>query len=151
MKPAAWRLVVTAVLFAGWIAYLGYLVAATRNPIVLSRPQFLVASLHVIATRNGPDTFLVDEVLYPAGKNEDWQGKTITVRNLKTCQVYSARAGAEPVPADEGRKYLMPIDVEEGANVRVAPLPPSPGYKMGPPRIYPVDTAVLNEYRWIPK
>jgi hypothetical protein len=151
MKPAAWRLVITAVLFAGWIGYLGYLVAATRNPIVLSRPQFLVSGLDVIATRKGDDAFLVDEVLYPAAKNEEWRGKTITVRNLKVCQVYSARTGGEPVPADEGRKYLLPLDVEEGANVRVVPTPPSPGYKLGPPRIYPFDTAVLNEYRTVPK
>jgi len=151
MKPAAWRLTATAVLFAGWIGYLGYLVAATRNPIVLSRPQFLVSRLDVIATRKGDDSFLVNEVLYPASKNEEWSGKTITVSNLKKCQVYSARTGGETVPADEGRQYLLPLDVEEGANARVVPTPPSPGYKMGPPRIYPFDAAVLNEYRTVPK
>jgi hypothetical protein len=151
MKPAAWRLAVTAVLFAGWIAYLGYLVAATRNPIVLSRPQFLVSSLDVVATRNADDTFVVDDVLYPAAKNEEWRGKTITVRNLKMCQVYSARTGGEPVPPDEGRKYLLPLDVTDGANAKVVPTPPSPGYKTGAARIYPVDAAVLNEYRIIPK
>ncbi|HBI42969.1 MAG TPA: hypothetical protein DDY78_08940 [Planctomycetales bacterium] len=152
MKPAAWRLVITAVLFAGWIGYLGYLVAATRNSIVLSRPQFLVSGLDVIATRKGDDSFLVDEVLYPADKNEEWRGKTIVVRNLKACQIfYSDRSGGVPVPADEDRKYLLPLDIEEGANARVVPTPPSPGYKTGPPRIYPFDTAVLNEYRTVPK
>ena len=93
----------------------------------------------------------MDEVLYPAGENEEWRGKTITVRNLKLCQVYSARTGGEPVPPDEGRKYLLPLDAQEGATVSVVPTPPSPGYKMGPPRIYPFDAAVLNEYRTVPK
>jgi hypothetical protein len=154
MKPAAWRLVVTAVLFAGWIGYLGYLVAATRNPFVLSRPQFLVSGLDVIATRKGDDSFLVDKVLYPADKNEEWRGKTIMVRNLKECRIYSAlsaRSGGEAVPADEGRQYLLPLEIEEGVNARVVATPPSPGYKTGPPRIYPFDTAVLNEYRTVPK
>ena len=151
MKPAAWRLVAAAVLFAGWIGYLGYLVAATRNPIVLSRPQFLVSGLDVIATRKGDDRFLVDEVLYPAAKNDEWRGKTIMVRNLKASQVYSARTGDEPVPPDEGRQYLLPLDAEEGVNVRVVPTPPSPGYKTGRPRIYPFDAAVVNEYKTIPK
>jgi hypothetical protein len=150
MKPA-WRLVAAAVLFVGWIGYLGYLVAATRNPIVLSRPQLLVSGLDVIATRKGDDTFLVDQVLYPAANDDEWRGKMITVRNLKASRVYSARTGDEPVPSDEGRQYLLPIDVEQGANVRVVPTPPSPGYKTGPPRIYAFDTAVLNEYRTIPK
>lgn len=151
MKPAVWRLIATAVLFAGWIAYLGYLVAATRNPIVLSRPQFLVSRFDVIATRQGDDSFRVDEVLYPAAKNDEWQGKTITVGNLKKCQVYSTRTGGEPIPADEGRKYLLPLDVEEGTTATVVATPPSPGYKTGPPRIYPFDAAILNEYRTVPK
>ena len=33
MKPAAWRLVVTAVLFFAWIGYLGYLVADATIPL----------------------------------------------------------------------------------------------------------------------
>lgn len=151
MKPAAWRLVVTALLFFGWIGYLGYLVAETRNPIILSRPQFLVSSLDVVATRNGPDSFHIDEVLYPTAKKDERLGKTITVDNLKGCLVYSARTGGQPVPADEGRKYLLPLDVVKGANVRVVPTPPSPGYQTGPPRIYPFDNAVLSEYRTLKK
>ena len=151
MKAAAWRLVATAVLFAGWIGYLAYLVAATRNPIILSRPQFLVSGLDVVATRKGDDAFRVDEVLYPAAKDEEWRGKTITVRNLQASQVYSARTGDEPVPVDEGRQYLLPLDAEEGMNVRVVPTPPSPGYKTGRPRIYLFDGAVLKEYKTIPK
>jgi len=43
------RLAVTAVLFLAWIGYLVYLAAMTTRPVVLSRPQFLVAELYVIA------------------------------------------------------------------------------------------------------
>ena len=80
-----------------------------------------MSSLDVVATRNGADSFHVDEVLFPAGQKDEWLGKTITVTNLKRCLVYSARTGGQPVPADEGRKYLLPLDVEKGANVRVVP------------------------------
>ena len=31
MKPVAWRLAVTAVLFLGWVGYLAYLALFTRN------------------------------------------------------------------------------------------------------------------------
>ena len=53
MKFAAVRLAVAAVLFVGWIGYLGFLVRTTRHPIVLSRPQFLVSQKDVIATYKG--------------------------------------------------------------------------------------------------
>jgi hypothetical protein len=49
MKRSGWRLAVSAVLFVGWISYLAYLAATTTEPMVLSRPQFLVADLYVIA------------------------------------------------------------------------------------------------------
>ena len=43
------RLILAGSLFLAWIGYLGYLVAITRNPVILSRPQFLVADAYVLA------------------------------------------------------------------------------------------------------
>ena len=48
MRPAVVRLLVAALLFAGWLGYLIYLVATTPRtpagaPLVLSRPQILVS------------------------------------------------------------------------------------------------------------
>src|SRR5207244_858734 len=42
-------LALAAGLFAAWIAYLAFLALTTSHPTVLSRPQFLVADLWVIA------------------------------------------------------------------------------------------------------
>ena len=43
------RLVLSGSLFLAWIGYLAYLVAITRNPVILSRPQFLEANVYVLA------------------------------------------------------------------------------------------------------
>ncbi len=43
------RLVLASTFFLAWIGYLAYLVAITRNPVILSRPQFLVADAYVVA------------------------------------------------------------------------------------------------------
>jgi len=43
------RLLLASLCFLAWIGYLGYLVSITREPVILSRPQFLVADLYVLA------------------------------------------------------------------------------------------------------
>ncbi len=126
MKPAAWRLVVTAVLFLSWVGYLAYLALMTRNPVVLSRPQFLVSELHVLATRDGGDDFVVNDVLWPPDKKVEWQGKKIVVDNLKDCETWSAK-GWQTAPPPEGQKVLMPLR-QAGSDFDVSPIPASPGY-----------------------
>ena len=44
------RLVVSAMLFLAWIGFLAYLVAHTRDPVILSRPQLAVSSVVIVAT-----------------------------------------------------------------------------------------------------
>ena len=152
MKPAVWRLVVAAVLFLAWIGYLAYLVAFTRNPIILSRPQFLVAEMHVLATRQGDDAFVIDEVLWPADRKAAWQGKKVVISNPKECQTWSDADHWHYALPPDGAKVLMPLyNVENtGANgsaARVAPIPMSPGHNgVGPARVYPDSPAVIREY-----
>src|SRR5438270_2844778 len=43
------RLVVSGGLFLAWIGFLVYLVARTRDPVILSRPQLAVASVVIVA------------------------------------------------------------------------------------------------------
>ena len=160
MKPVAWRLVVTAVLFLGWIGYLAYLALMTRNSIVLSRPQFLASELDVIATRQDDDTFLIQEVLWPTQRKEEWDGKTVVVENLGQCQTFS-KGGWQTMPPPAGQRLIMPLQTaattEPKPKVDVVPIPPSPGFPQadprhaGPPRIYPADAAVLSQYHSIPK
>jgi hypothetical protein len=156
MKPAAWRLAVTAGLFLAWLGYLAFLALTTRDVVVLSRPQFTISQVDVIAQRTGADAFLVTKVLYPhdAEKQAEWKGKTITVANIAKCQLYLARNGGQPVPPDEGKPYLLPLQSVPGddpARFEVVPIPPSPGFASGPPRIYPADEEVIRQYHAIPK
>ena len=122
-------LVVTSVLFAGWIGYLAVLAFSTRHPVVLSRPQFLVAGLHVIADLdNLDDDVRVEEVVWPEGRRLP---ERIHVLNLKDCQGHGW--------AGPGR-YVLALEEFDHA-YQVAPTPPSPGYgagRAGPPRIYPL-------------
>lgn len=165
MKPAAWRLAVTAALFLAWLGYLAFLALTTRDVVVLSRPQLAVSQLDVIAKRTGTDAFQVTEVLYPhdADKQAEWKDKTITVTNIAKCQLYSAKNGGQPVPPDAGASYLLPLQStpgEEPGRFEVVPIPPSPGYSgdahglgpaAGPPRIYPADPEVIRQYHTIAK
>ena len=165
MKPAAWRLAVTAVLFLAWLGYLAFLALTTRDAVVLSRPQFLISELDVVARRTGADAFVVTDVLYPRGadKRAEWAGKTITVENMDKCQLYSSKFGGQPVPPDAGRSYLMPLQSlpgEDKTRFEVVPIPASPGFPAGPhglgpatgpPRIYPADDEVIRQYHTIPK
>ena len=108
MKFAVVRLAVAAVLFVGWIGYLGFLAATVRNPFVLSRPQFLVSERDMIATFKGGDKFVIDEVLSPKGASESEKGKTLIVGNLKDCQIYSPQDDKfHFVQTPEGKRYLV--------------------------------------------
>ena len=99
MKPAALRLTLAGVLFAAWIGWLVYLVCAMKasvpdggtRPIVLSRPQFLVSNLDVIADVQEIDTdpaeVTVREVLWPTEEEaKELVHKKITVSRLSECR-----------------------------------------------------------------
>lgn len=153
-------LILTAVLFVAWLGYLGYWVLALRReaaegggqPIILSRPQFLVASLVVSAEVAGKDqqplTAKVLEVYWPS--NEETRklvGQSIKVDNLGESEGLSG-AGT----------YLLPL-LSAGDGYRVTPTPPSPGYppsvgrpgEPGPPRVYPRVPSTVRQLEQIQK
>src|SRR5262245_1750020 len=147
MNNARIRLVVTAVLFLGWIGWLAYLAATTTRPVVLSRPQFLVSTLDVIAQVEGDHpalTVTVVEVHWPPGQ-EDWKGKVITVINLPACEGWH---GPDT--------YILPL-VKDGERFQVASLPTTPGYGSSagalPPRerIYPLTAETRRQLDSIQK
>jgi hypothetical protein len=144
MKPAKLGLVLAATAFACWIAYLFYLALPrlTGTPmVVLSRPQFLVATYDVIAQVESldgrPPQVTVQEVPWP--RTEQAQalvGKTIEVTNLPQCLGWSGPG-----------LYLLPLVSvdDQDAKYRVTETPRSPGYdKPGRPHIYPA----TSETRW---
>jgi hypothetical protein len=159
MKPATARLLLAAVLFVSWLGYLAYLVlsatwptVARRPPIiVLSRPQFLVSTLDVIAevgvrSDGRPDPVVSDvEVHWPPDTPAP-KGGSLRITNLPEITASEGWQGA-------GR-YILPL-VRDGEAYRLVPIPPSPGYdpegRVNRSRIYPATPQALEQLRQIPK
>lgn len=138
-KPAGfWNpkvaLILTSLLFFGWIAWLGSLAIRTAHPIVLARPQFLVSELDVIAQVDANEggkviEVKVAEVHWPESAKATWEGKSIPITNLPECLGWQGPG-----------RYILPL-VRSGEHFQVAPYPRSPGFEGGRrPQIYP-DTA----------
>jgi hypothetical protein len=146
MKSAMVRLALAAAAFVAWLGYLAFLALTTSRPIVLSRPQFLVSSLDVIAEveeadgRPGP-VVIVREVHFPADRTE-FVDQPLTVRNLPG--LTSAQGWTGP------GLYILPL-VAVGKDYEVAPLPPSPGFNAGQPRIYPLTPHTRGQLAQVPK
>jgi hypothetical protein len=155
MAAKAW-LAVTVVAFVGWLGYLGYLVAErpAGGTVVLSRPQFLVSDLDVVATvKQNSDVVTVREVLYPPDPQaQALKGKEITITNLAACHPPGRGGEANPDRKADGDYLLALQDPGPGGKeYRVTITPPSPGFLTGTPRIYPATHEVLSQYRQIPK
>ena len=135
---------VTVVLFVGWIGWLAYLAFTTTKPIVLSRPQFLVSDLDVIAEVDGLDQpVTVKEISWPetdaAKQLIDTQ---IKVENLRDCQDHGWNGPG---------LYILPL-VTEGMTYRIAAIPPSPGLPRGDkPRIYRATAETRGQLQQIRK
>lgn len=177
MKLAAKRLILTVVLFLGWLGYLGYLVvcrphtpggllgAFQGRPLTLSRPQFLVSTLDVVALVGGDkgDKVIVKQVLFPKANAPVKPDEEIRVENIDRCRPLSDSLAkiADPPPDYSGPgEYLLalqPVDPKDPHRYEVVPTPPSPGYptaqgvNAGPPRLYPATPEMLAEYREIKK
>jgi hypothetical protein len=135
MKRRPWLLAAAVALLVAWVGYLAYLALTASHPTVLSRPQFLVADVWVIAHVDSPDQPVkVIEVVYarPGGEGEKVDaGATLDPVNL--CQCKDGWKG-------EGR-YILPLTWHKPIGYLVTPIPHSPGYPPGrdlpPCRIYP--------------
>ena len=153
MNPKLLRLVLAAILFAGWMCYLGYLVYALPRPpqgdnlpIVLSRPQLLVSKVDVVGSINLKDgTVKVAEVLYPPNAEKPAKGEEIKVVNLDKVNPplkEQANLGACLIP-------LQPLD---NGTYYVAYVPQTPGFfSSEDARVYPATAETLAEYEQIQK
>jgi hypothetical protein len=163
--PAAIRLAAVALAFAGWLGYLAYLVVTmpktgAGEPLILSRSQFLVSELDVIAQVDGTGSeteVTIKDVLSPKTDPPVHVGQKVHVTNLSLCRRLPREGEkAEETPRDwtGPGSYLLPLQKMDENTYRVAPTPPSPGYpptrdKAGPPRIYPATDAARAQYRRI--
>ena len=167
MKLLTWRLVLTASLFLGWLGYLGYLVAtrpltAAGTPLVLSRPQIMIAPIDIVADVTDPEEqVVVVEILYPSDASIK-VGQKLTVLDLESCRPMPRRQNDEPPKDFTGPgRYLIPLRPsgrEKGA-YEVVPIPTSPGFDarrmenlgVRPVRIYPYNGESAAQYRQIEK
>jgi hypothetical protein len=155
MKSARLRLVLSIVLFAGWMGWLASRAISDkgRHDIVgppgkgydrkiLSRAQFLVANFIIKASidqfGDSASPVRIVEVVLPAGE-EKLVDKTITIANLAECKDSWAGPGV----------YIVPIMTDWKNDYRVPPIPRSPGSPdpktmAGRPRIY-VDSPETRE------
>ena len=163
MKRSAWRLAVTAALFAGWISYLAYLAATTTEPIILERPQCLVAELYVIAQVDAVqavplETVTVREVAW-AASSADQNLQKIIVKNLPKCGVKKQpKEGGALVFPGPGEYILALSHTKEPGVFVVTPEPRTPGFAghtlqaqmelVGAP-IYPVTPQTLEQLQII--
>jgi hypothetical protein len=141
MRFAVVRFIVAVGLFLGWVGWLAYLAATARHPVVLSRPQLLAADAVVIADIDDPtNDFTVAEIVFPRDlpKFKD----PIRVVNLGQCDRAFAFAGPG--------SYILPLHKDELGNLLVEPVPASPGFDGGPPRIYPLTAETRAQLDRIP-
>ena len=166
LHPAAIRLGAVAVLLVGWLGYLAYLVLTMPRtpqggPLILSRPQFLVSQVDVVAEvdaladGSGPSpSVTIKEVLYPKEGALVKPGDKVHVVGLNDCS-RPPREGEKPadVPRDWTGPglYLLALNEKDADTYAVVPTPPSPGVHTGHPRIFPATPAALAEYRAIKK
>ena len=159
LQPAAIRLMIVVLLFLGWMSYLGYLVAirpvtSDGVPLVLSRPQFLVSELDIIAEvdSTAPDAqVVVTTVLYPKSNAPVEEKQRLRVDNLAQCRRQpNMEEKAEDVKPDWTGPGLYLLALQKGPDdvYEVVPTPPSPGYppptRMPTPRMYPVSDPALR-------
>jgi hypothetical protein len=144
MKPAVARLALAVVLFVSWVGYLGYLAWATSHPIVLSRPQFLVSNLDVIAHVEPSEAGVkvtVDKVHWPRTE----EAKKLEGSQIEVAELTDAAGWNEP------GTYILPLTRDTKGTYRVAPIPPSPGYNRAVPKIYVANPQTLYQLETIRK
>jgi hypothetical protein len=131
-------LALAAALFIGWMIYLLQLAIRHQHSVVVSRPQIQGAQLIVVARIEDREkgTVRMEQLLDRASGYKGptiEAGKSITVKNLANCD------GFQP----ESQTYVLPLESDGDDGFKVVPIPSSPGYGGGPPRIY-VDGAATR-------
>jgi len=118
------RLVVSAALFASWIAFLGYLVF-TSSKVILSRPQFMIAQMYVVAeVREGNAEVVIDQVLWSARKVDAKLDKNLTLPEITACGKKQGNQGPG--------KYLLPLQRTSTGDFEIAPVPRALGFPSTP-------------------
>lgn len=150
MGAAKIRLAVAAAAFVAWLAWLAYLVFQSHDSVILSRPQFLVANLHVVAHLSGdaekPDgKAKILEVIWTADEaDKNKTNSEMPIADLD--QVGTTQGWIGP------RDYILPLLKLKDGRYRLAPIPASPGYpgtNVG--RVYPATLQARRQLAEVPR
>jgi hypothetical protein len=114
-------LAATILAFMLWIGFLTFLAATTSHPVVLSRPQFLVSNLIVIAHVEGreyPEPAVeVLQVVWPSEREAGLKAPTkLTIDNVKLSRGWEGPG-----------EYVLAL-TRQASVTKVTPVPPSPGF-----------------------
>lgn len=143
------RLAVTALLFLGWVGWLGMQAANHTRPLIVSRSQALTMTDAVVAEVAADEqgkprtTVKVVTSLVRFADTPDPTGQSITVIDLAEGRL-PARYPFTP------GQYLLMLRRTEAGEFRLAPIPRSPGYETGPlpiPYLYPWTDAVRDQFQ----
>ena len=142
MTLARIRLIVFAVAFVGWLAWLGYAVTQRGTAPILSRAQLIASTDLIVAevTTSGDGTPTTRVLVREAVRGADGvdPGGSVTVTNLPAA-IVPAETGEEfqNLPAGD---YLLPLVKVSDGTYRIAGLPRSPGLEPAAPArpvVYP--------------
>jgi hypothetical protein len=151
MTFARIRLVLAAVAFVGWLAYLGYAVSKKGTVQIVSRAQLTAATCLVVAkVESNPDgtPSSLATVVQVLGDSKDKPVGVIEVLNLPSAATPLPVAGESRVPP--AGEYLIPLVKAGEKAYRVAGLPKSPGVEAvmpDRPLIYPWADDVRTQLR----
>lgn len=144
-------LILTTVLFVGWLAYLGYAVSKKGTVQIVSRAQLTAATCLVVAkVESNPDgtPSSLATVVQVLGDPKDKPVGVIEVINLPSSATPLPVVGESRVPP--AGEYLIPLVRAGEKAYRVAGLPKSPGLDAmtsDRPLIYPWAEDVKTQLR----
>lgn len=142
MTTARLRVLIFAILFFGWISWLGVMAWRSTGMVVVSRAQILTADAVVIAKVEADagkpySEVTIKEVLDSTGKRQIHLEVPETIKGLHELNKENGWKG-------EG-DYVVPL-VYTGQSFEVHAIPKSPGARPDPRmRIYQVDRQVLAQ------
>lgn len=137
-------LVLSLVLFLGWIGWLASQALRHKNPVVVSRSQLMVSNVDVVAHVESlqEKRVRIEEVLYSKNGGPE-SGAEIAIKNLASAKGFDAPGS-----------YVLPLVLRDNEYV-LAGLPPDPGFpdnvdvREVSPRIYPFSEEVRRQLREI--
>jgi hypothetical protein len=152
-----WALILAAVLFIGWLSYLGYAALVKNRGPVISRAQAAAATHAIVAeVKPGPDgkpqhRVTVSEVLRGDGVNPS---RDLFISNLANVQGFDGPGEYLLLLVADPRAQDHKLNADQLLTFAVMGQQRSPGHDIagvGPPLVYRATDDVRNQFAKMPK